>query len=342
MEALLEQLEAGGAWVASTLAWAVLAPLSSTSQYHWPYLLSFLLLGAGSVTWYAGRALGPRALLARLFPRQIYLHPSARIDYKIYLLNQLFLPASAALHLAALAFVAGAVVDLLTRTVGERQVPPLDGWQLAALGGVLFVGRDFGAWLNHWLHHKTPCLWPYHKLHHSAEVLTPITLYREHPVFYLLNGQIKAVTIGIPMGVIFYGFTGGADPVLITSFQLVFMAYVFAGAHLRHSHLWLSYGPVLSRLLISPAQHQVHHSALPQHRDRNFGVTLAIWDWIFGTLYVPKERESFPLGLADAPAQPHATVLRGYLLPFAESARALRARPAKRGAASISPGRQAG
>ena len=45
---------------------------------------------------------------------------------------------------------------------------------------------------------------------------------------------------------------------------------------------------------------------------------------------------------ADTPAQPHATVLRGYLLPFAESARALLARPANRGAASVSPGRGAG
>ena len=55
-------------------------------------------------------------------------------------------------------------------------------------------------------------------------------------------------------------------------------------ANLRHSHVWITYGRIMERLLISPAQHQIHHSKNKVHFDRNFGVVLAIWDGMFGTL----------------------------------------------------------
>lgn len=325
MERLIDQLEAGAAWVASTLARAALAPLDEGSRLHWPYLVAFLIVGALSLYAYGERRLGPMGLIRGIFPRRIWLHPSARMDLVVYLVNQLWLPSILTFQVAAVTFVTTEMAGLLVRFAGAREVPPLDGWVLAAMGIVLFAARDFGAWLNHWLFHKTPFLWPFHELHHSAEVLSPITLYREHPVFYLLNAQIKALSIGVPQGVIFYAFTGGADPVVVATFETLFTAYFLCGAHLRHSHLWLSYGPWLGHILISPAQHQIHHSREPRHREVNFGVTLAVWDWLFGTLYVPAERETFAIGLLDATDRPHASLLRGYLVPFARSARALRA-----------------
>ena len=54
--------------------------------------------------------------------------------------------------------------------------------------------------------------------------------------------------------------------------------------HLRHSHIWLSWGDRIEGWLISPAQHQLHHSVEPRHFDRNLGSALAIWDRWFGTL----------------------------------------------------------
>ena len=66
---------------------------------------------------------------------------------------------------------------------------------------------------------------------------------------------------------------------------------LFFGATLHHSHIWLTYGRMLEHVFISPAQHQVHHSTDPQHYDRNFGTMLALWDWLFGTLYVIKGKE---------------------------------------------------
>jgi sterol desaturase/sphingolipid hydroxylase (fatty acid hydroxylase superfamily) len=50
---------------------------------------------------------------------------------------------------------------------------------------------------------------------------------------------------------------------------------------------------------MSPAQHHIHHSVEPKHYDKNFGYILSFWDWIFGTLYVPKGYEKLDFGLSD-------------------------------------------
>jgi sterol desaturase/sphingolipid hydroxylase (fatty acid hydroxylase superfamily) len=63
---------------------------------------------------------------------------------------------------------------------------------------------------------------------------------------------------------------------------------------------------------VSPAHHQVHHSSNPKHFNKNFGSCLALWDWMFGTLYVPgKEREPLTFGFAD---QPDAHTMKGELV----------------------------
>jgi sterol desaturase/sphingolipid hydroxylase (fatty acid hydroxylase superfamily) len=60
------------------------------------------------------------------------------------------------------------------------------------------------------------------------------------------------------------------------------------GANFHHAHIWISFGPMLERLFISPSQHHINHSRKPAHFNRNYGRILAIWDWMFGTLYITR------------------------------------------------------
>src|SRR5690606_39715058 len=55
-------------------------------------------------------------------------------------------------------------------------------------------------------------------------------------------------------------FAGPADPLTLFGSNVVFALFHLLGSNLRHSHIWWSFGPTLSRILISPAQHQIHHS----------------------------------------------------------------------------------
>ena len=66
------------------------------------------------------------------------------------------------------------------------------------------------------------------------------------------------------------------------------MVFIHAYVHLQHSHMWISFRGLLGRVFISPAHHQVHHSDNPKHFNTNYGSCLALWDWMFGTLYVPR------------------------------------------------------
>ena len=152
----------------------------------------------------------------------------------------------------------------------------------------LFVCWDLSRYLLHRLMHAVPALWALHQVHHSAEVLTPMTFYRTHPIESLLY-QLRGVLVaGALTGVFFWLFQTNAQPWQLLGVSTFGFVFNLLGGNLRHSHVWLSYGP-LERWLISPAQHQLHHADGCQ---RNYGAWLAVWDRVGGTLTVAgPERE---------------------------------------------------
>jgi sterol desaturase/sphingolipid hydroxylase (fatty acid hydroxylase superfamily) len=124
----------------------------------------------------------------------------------------------------------------------------------------------------------------------------------------------------------FYSFLG--LHVLVFAFNLVGI--------LRHSQVWLHYGPAWGKWLISPAHHQLHHSCEAEHIGVNRGFELAIWDRLYGTLYVPGRKPPFRMGLGDGTDAQWHNVRAMYVLPF----RNARARVAS-GARKIFAGRRA-
>jgi sterol desaturase/sphingolipid hydroxylase (fatty acid hydroxylase superfamily) len=98
-------------------------------------------------------------------------------------------------------------------------------------------------------------------------------------------------------------------PLTLLGVNVFTLAWNLAFSHLRHSHVALSFPRWLSHVLVSPHMHQVHHSVEERHHDRNFATVFALWDWAFGTLYIPRRDERFRFGLeaehpAPAAAQP--------------------------------------
>ena len=77
-------------------------------------------------------------------------------------------------------------------------------------------------------------------------------------------------------------------------FSFIFLLF---GANLRHSHVKLRYPKIIEYLLISPYQHQIHHSDNPKHFNKNMGSKLAIWDWMFGTLVLSKSASKIKFGI---------------------------------------------
>ena len=52
--------------------------------------------------------------------------------------------------------------------------------------------------------------------------------------------------------------------------------------YVRHAPYKISYGPIFSKIILSPHYHHLHHSVLPEHWNKNFGFGLSCWDWLFG------------------------------------------------------------
>jgi sterol desaturase/sphingolipid hydroxylase (fatty acid hydroxylase superfamily) len=320
---------------------AVLFPLVQVlyreSLIWWPFLLSAFAL-ALLVFWFThGRewaALGE--FRRRFLGPAIWAHRSARAEYVFYLVNGALFPFVVAPLLIAGASIGAAVETGLARLFGPIGEPMLSlGAARVAYTVVFFLAYDFGRYLAHNLLHEVPLLWQFHKLHHSAEVLTPFTNFRTHPVELFVMASVPNVTTGLVSGIVWY-LSGG---------EIGF--YTFLGLHvgvaafntignLRHWQVWISFGPVLNRWLISPAHHQIHHSCEPRHLGKNRGFELAVWDRLFGTLYAPGAEEPLRLGLGDGSEGEWHSLGRMYGWPFRDAFALMRgstpAAPRARGA----------
>ncbi len=194
--------------------------------------------------------------------------------------------------------VARFVSEALARVFGALDAPaelPLYAKVPMILG--LYLAFEFAYWLDHFLSHKIPFLWEFHKVHHSATVLTPFANWRVHPVDTIIYMNILSAVVGSATGLIQYV---AGEPFALTATAgsgILYGAYMALWGHLQHSQFWLSCTGLAGRLVLSPAHHQIHHSNDPVHFDKNFGASLALWDWLFGTLHVPpREKEQLRFG----------------------------------------------
>jgi sterol desaturase/sphingolipid hydroxylase (fatty acid hydroxylase superfamily) len=185
---------------------------------------------------------------------------------------------------------------------------------------VVTTAVDFATFFTHYLSHKIPVMWEFHKVHHSAEFLTPITNKRFHPVDKLLNDNGVILVGGVLLGVFSYIFSMPIRENTVIGVDAYFVLNTFSFFNLRHSHIHLTYGR-MEKWLLSPAQHQIHHSVDRRHWDKNLGLFLAVWDRWFGTFAYSEPRGNLRLGLAGNEMNAYRTTLQLYLTPFVNVAR---------------------
>ena len=310
-------------WVQQGISEIAGFPFDSAKRVYVVYLFGTLFILGTLALWYGmrnGRGAAADVLRSFFSPR-IWLHRSARLDYKMVVINPMLQTLFAGLGGLSLVPVALWVSDGLSDFVGNVSLEWPSAWVTAAFTVALFTADDFSRFLLHWLMHRVPWLWSIHRLHHSAEVLTPLTVYRIHPIESFLYSLRMVLAQGAVLGLFFYGFGMRLSAWEIAGANLFTYVFNFAGSNLRHSHVWLSFGPWLERVFISPAQHQIHHSNSPRHFDRNMGSFLAIWDALFGTLTLARGEKVDGFGLRKGEDSPHGNVRSAYLEPVWHSLR---------------------
>ncbi len=290
---------------------------------YWLFLASSLSV-AVCVYWSNRRGANGR-LVSFLFPKHVYAHSSSLVDVKYFAFNTVLFGVLIGPILLTSAGAAQGMVSLLVSLFGVPSAPLADSaWMGAAVTAGSVIAADFAFFISHRLRHEVPFLWEFHKVHHSAEVLQPLTAFRNHPVADILDLTLMSAASGGGVGIAAYASGAPIEGVMLLGANALVFAFYFSGVHLRHSHVWLSYGPVFDRIFVSPAGHQIHHSLSPQHFGKNLGGMFAVWDWMAGTLYVPREREELTAGLPDGEDREYGTVRQLYLLPFVKIGRRLR------------------
>ncbi len=264
--------------------------LDPNRRIFWLYLLSSFVLGA---IWLYFNPKKRRILLSK----KLWLHPSARLDY-IFFIVSFFIKTFLIIPIIIGAKdVALFVMGFLVENFGFRQVNLDYNLIIILFTCTLFIISDFS---RYWLHrflHINAFLWEIHKIHHSAKVLTPLTFYRVHPIENLLFGLRYSLVIGLVTGVFVYFFGAKIGLIEIFGVNIFVFLFSFIGSNLRHSHIEFSYPNWCEKWLISPKQHQMHHSI--DYVNKNYGGYFSIWDKIFGTIAYSNQSKKLKFGLKE-------------------------------------------
>ena len=147
---------------------------------------------------------------------------------------------------------------------------------------ITILAADFLRYWFHVLSHNHALFWRLHAVHHSPEKLYWLNVGRFHPLEKSLQFLLDALPF-IALGV-------GAEVL-----ALYFVFYALNG-FFQHSNVELRMGP-LNYIISSAELHRWHHSRLAEESNRNYGNNLIVWDLVFGTRFLPADREVGELGL---------------------------------------------
>jgi sterol desaturase/sphingolipid hydroxylase (fatty acid hydroxylase superfamily) len=188
---------------------------------------------------------------------------------------------------------------LILSTLGQGWIYlPMHGYWYFGSIVILVVISDLYIYVFHRLQHAIPVLWAMHSFHHSANALTFVTGAR-----HLWMERVMTSAI-LPIMPILFQIP--PDTLLILS-----LIHFFPDS-CAHLNVRFPMGRMLT-VLNSPQWHRIHHSALPEHRDKNFASLLPIWDILFGTAWIPKPDE-YPVTGFDP--QVRVSVVEGIIWPF--------------------------
>lgn len=165
------------------------------------------------------------------------------------------------------------------------------GWQIV----IVYVVADLGRYWQHRWHHRSPWLWRFHALHHSAEQMNVFKTSRSHFVERLL----QQVFMFGPLALL------GASPEALVWYVV---PNSFLGM-LDHSNLDVELPRWLERVVMSPNAHRIHHARDASRAQKNFGSAIVLWDQVFGTFEAPSPaRPTTDVGLDPKDAFPKSFI----------------------------------
>jgi sterol desaturase/sphingolipid hydroxylase (fatty acid hydroxylase superfamily) len=162
----------------------------------------------------------------------------------------------------------------------------------------LFVLDLFIYWF-HRAQHTIGWMWDIHLVHHSdTDFNVTTTTFHAWPHFVVL-----AFGVAVPFAVLFK---------LPEASSAVMGTIIGGWMFVTHLNVRWPLGQ-WTKLVVMPQFHRIHHSALPEHMNKNLAQFFPIWDIIFGTYWHPAPDEFPPTGVIGSNVE---TVTEATIYPF--------------------------
>jgi len=256
-----------------------------------------------------------KKFLPYFFNHKVLFHPSSRTDFYLFIFNfwikTIIVIPFLFSEVKIIYFIQNSLVTIFPN-YKPIALNPLIYSILFTF--IFFLIADFSRFYLHHLLHKVSFLWEIHKVHHSATVMTPLTLFRAHPIESILSLIRQIIIVGLIAGIFSFLFAGKYQLITIFGVQIIGFLFNFFASNLRHSHIPLSFGFTLESFLISPLMHQIHHSVNENKNNKNLGSCLAIWDILFDSYLRPDFK---PLRFGLSTSQRKKRLINYFLNPLA-------------------------
>jgi len=190
------------------------------------------------------------------------------------------------------------------RRYGLLQRMRLPGWLETVLGVLLL---DYTLYIWHVLEHKVPALWRFHAVHHVDLDLDASTALRFH------FGELAASVPWRAAQILVIGVT----PRTLALYQrLLMLSIMFHHSNVRiptRAEKWLS------RIVVTPRLHGIHHSVVGKEVNSNWSSGLTIWDRVHHTLRPEVTRDDVTIGLAEYRDPAELTLPKVLKMPFSSA-----------------------
>lgn len=279
------------------------------------YLVSALIIAVLFYA-YSSRSANLLSALKAVIGAHSFSSRSVKDDLKLFIFDKIFLGFIYSFVIGAAFLFRGEVIHFLSY-IGMPTQKYSPGIFLSIILTLLsLLVFDFAVFLEHYLSHKVLFLWEFHKIHHIAEELNPLTAYRSHPVNQCCFILMVSLFSGIYSGIVGYFFDSSHAYILFAGQNVFMFILLFLGLNLQHSRIFLRYPKVIRSIFISPAYHQLHHSSDKKHFDINFGFIFAFWDKIFKTQLQPSHEKNLTFGVNGEKYENYAGIKNSYITPF--------------------------
>lgn len=144
---------------------------------------------------------------------------------------------------------------------------------------------DVWAYAVHRAYHNFPLMWRLHRVHHLDEHLDTTSAVRFHPGEVALSAALRM----FPIFLLSIPFTH----------VVLFETALLAATIFHHSNLRLPpmVEKVLSRIIVTPSIHWVHHHAVKADTNSNYAAILSLWDPLFGTRSATRRTRDLKIGI---------------------------------------------